>query len=329
MINEGSNTSWNSQAEMVSSIIDQSPNALAVIEVGGIISFANRKFSEIYAPTLGNPVGMNWRNFISSTATIRRKYNEIADRVFNQKKVWKGEISDIDVNGNTIWRHSTFFPILDKDGNPLRVIYISEDITERKEAEESLRKSEEWNRDIVEHLNDLVYQYDKDFKLMYASPQLVKLVGYKADEVIGTNLDFIISDDYHSQQTSKDFRNRAKKSKKPVKKRDTVKLIHKNGRAIDVEVYRSSMHDIDGRFTGIIGAITDITERKKAEEALQESEEKHKLLVESSLQAILIRQNDEFIFANLAAEHIGGYSKEEYYSMTPQQISELIHPDDR
>jgi two-component system cell cycle sensor histidine kinase/response regulator CckA len=79
----------------------------------------------------------------------------------------------------------------------------------------------------------------------------------------------------------------------------------------------------------LLGMATDITERKKMEEALKKSEEKYRMLIEQSVQALAITQDSRFVFCNSRFAEISGYSVDELLSLSPNQMMELIHKEDQ
>ncbi|MFQ5814333.1 MAG: PAS domain S-box protein, partial [Anaerolineae bacterium] len=79
---------------------------------------------------------------------------------------------------------------------------------------------------------------------------------------------------------------------------------------------------------GVVGTFADITERMRAEEALRESEERYRELVERSPQGIVVRQGDKYILANRAFADMVGYSIDELLEFTLDEIYALVHPDD-
>jgi PAS domain S-box-containing protein len=78
-----------------------------------------------------------------------------------------------------------------------------------------------------------------------------------------------------------------------------------------------------------LGFVVDITERKKESDALRESEEKYRTLVENSLQGLAIMQDSRFVFCNRRLAEIAGYSVEEILSLSEEEMIKMIHPDDR
>ena len=100
--------------------------------------------------------------------------------------------------------------------------------------------------------------------------------------------------------------------------------VSKNREKIPVEIH-NRLFDFDGRKL-ILSTVRDISERKRAETQLKESEEKYRLVVENAREAIVVTQDFRLVFINHAAETLTGYSEDIF---TSRPFSEFIHPDDR
>jgi PAS domain S-box-containing protein len=94
-----------------------------------------------------------------------------------------------------------------------------------------------------------------------------------------------------------------------------VSGMHCDGKSHDIIFNKATFVDADNRVAGIVGALIDITERKRAEEELRESEEKFRVLAETSPTAIFLFQGEMIIYANPATERLFGYSAEELLQM--------------
>jgi PAS domain S-box-containing protein len=104
------------------------------------------------------------------------------------------------------------------------------------------------------------------------------------------------------------------------------KNVTKSGKIIDVQADWNYKRDRLGNVIGFIAVVTDITERRKAQEQLRESQEKYRLVVENAKEAIYVIQGDRIRFVNPFAIELAGYSEEELLS-TP--FMEFVFPDDR
>ena len=133
----------NEENPILYSIVQMSPHSIVIVEVDGTISMVNRKFTEMCKKEHDDIIGKKWDVFFSTGTSLGDNRSEIIENVFNQKKIWTGDVSVMDENGDAMWKRSTVFPVLDAQGNLLRVVYICEDITEAKIKNDELFLTEE------------------------------------------------------------------------------------------------------------------------------------------------------------------------------------------
>jgi len=196
----------------------------------------------------------------------------------------------------------------------------SRDITGRKLIEEELQVKEEKYRMLVENVNDIIYELDEQGRIAYVSPT-VERYGYQRHDVLGKSFaDFTFTEDVPviaggferimngGEPTPTEFR----------------MLSNEGGfmwmRALGSPVIR------DGRIAGSRGVLSDITERKRAEEALRESEERFRKYFELGLVGIAIETPEgEWIEVNEYLCDMFGYSREE---LMEKHWRDITHPDD-
>ncbi len=213
-----------------------------------------------------------------------------------------------------------FVPILDSAEQVALVHLILEDVTEHKKAEEALRLSEEKYRAMFENVQDVIYMTDLEGRLTDVSPSIERHSGYTRDEVIGKPATIFYED---PSERLGFFR--AIQEKGEVIDYIT-RFRTKSGRIIHVLLNAHLTYDSDGKPCGVEGIIHDITERKRTETALRESEEKFRALVEGLTAAISINDGKRFFYANPAAEKMLGYTADEISQLA---ASDVIHPDYR
>ena len=148
---------------------------------------------------------------------------------------------------------------------------IIHDITERKLAEEALQKSEERYRHLVETMNEGMAMADQDYAFTYVNETFCEMLGYCRDELIDHNLNEFVDDDY--KEFMKDQMARRKMGEA---KRFELVWRAKNGDKIYTLVSPKGLFDGEGRFTGSLGVLTDITDRKQVEKALQKAHDRLK-----------------------------------------------------
>ncbi|AKB81566.1 sensory transduction histidine kinase [Methanosarcina barkeri 3] len=156
----------------------------------------------------------------------------------------------------------TIFPVFDNQGKINAVSVIATDITGRKEAEEKLRESEEKYRNIVETSNEGIYLVDNEAKITYAN-KTMETSGFTLEEIIGRPIwDFI------SEESKPVAKKSFEKKRKGIDDSYELKLVRKDGSFIWGLISAKSLFNKEGKFIGYLGMLTDITERKKAEEIL-------------------------------------------------------------
>ena len=146
---------------------------------------------------------------------------------------------------------------------------IIHDITERRRAEEELQKSEERYRLLVETMNEGLAMADQDYAFTYVNQRFCEMLGYCREELIGHNLIEFVHDDYKEFMKDQMARRRMGEAK-----RFDLVWRTKDGHKIHTLVSPRGFFDAEGRFTGSLGVVTDITDRKQVEKALQEAHDR-------------------------------------------------------
>ena len=205
-------------------------------------------------------------------------------------------------------------------GEPIGFRGISRDRTEQKKAEEALRQSEEKYRTILENIENGYYEVDLAGNLIFFNDSLCKIFGYPRDELMGMN-----NREYMNPETAKrtyQLFNEVYKKGEPTKIFDW-EFIKIDGSTINVEISISLMRDSKGESVGFRGILRDVTVRKQAEEALRESEEKYRSLVEFTEDSVyLVNRRKEYLFANetylarlgLSRDHVIGRPYDDFHS---------------
>ncbi len=198
-------------------------------------------------------------------------------------------------------------PVLDEDGNIEKAIHVATDITKLKQAEEELRKSETLFRRIVETASEGVWSMDGDCRTTFVNQRMADLLGYSPEEMIGRSVDsFMFEEDLRDHVQQIDVRRRGDGS---IYER---RFMRKDGGTLWTIISATALSGPDGRFDGSFAMLTDITERKRTEEALRASEQKYRSLFEESVAPIFVNLVDGTITdANQACEELFGYTRNE------------------
>ena len=166
---------------------------------------------------------------------------------------------------------SNLNPIFDGDGKVTSLAIFSEQITEQKRALEALRESEKKSRLLIDSMNDGLVMLDKNDSITYVNDRLLDMIGYKRDEVIGKNPKHFC--DETSLKFSLEQIAERRKGKKGFYETSWNK---KHGGQVPTIKSASPIIDDNGQYEGSFAVIIDITEMKKIEHALRQSEKELK-----------------------------------------------------
>ncbi len=229
--------------------------------------------------------------------------------------------------GRIRWLDTSKIPLHDTKGNVVGILGTFEDITERLQAEEALRKSEEKFRHLVETINDWVWEIDENFVFTYSSPKVLDLLGYRPEELVGKS-----PFDLMPQKEARSMANAYKQLAVAGGTFSRLENIYQriNSGLVTLETSGVPIFDAEGNFRGYRGVARDITASKQARVALRESEEKFRQLAENIDSVFWMTNLDgsQFIYVSPAYETIWGRPLASVYA-SPQSWIDGIHPEDR
>ena len=222
-----------------------------------------------------------------------------------------------DADGHIVWVEINAVPITWEDA-PATLNFIS-DITERVRAEEALRESEEKYRSLVEHANEAVVVVQNGV-IAFHNPRTAELSGHSNDALDGMPVQRLV----HAEDWAM-VRDRNLACIKGERVRDVFAF---RGVSANGEVRHIQMSLVATTWEGrpaILSLLSDITERVRTETALRESEEKYRVLIENTTEAITVVQDGVFKFLNPAAASAGRGDD----SSLLKPFTQRMHPDDR
>ncbi|MFX0071991.1 MAG: PAS domain S-box protein, partial [Candidatus Hermodarchaeota archaeon] len=218
-------------------------------------------------------------------------------------------------DGTYIWYESKGRIFKDKNGNN-RALIISRDITERKMAEKQLKESEERFKIIFEYAPDAYYLHDMAGHFVDGNKAAEELVGYKKEELAGKDLAMVLPED--QIPIAKKFLLKSQKGKR-LGPNEFI-ILNKNGKEIPVEILTHPIQINNQNF--VLGIARDITERKRAEQRLKESEEKFRIIYNNANDAIvIINTHGKFVEVNKKTCELLGYTYEHLLELGPKDIS--------
>jgi diguanylate cyclase (GGDEF)-like protein/PAS domain S-box-containing protein len=196
---------------------------------------------------------------------------------------------------------------------------------ERKRAQERLRESEEKYRTILENIEDGYYEVDLAGNLTFFNDSMCRIWGYPKEELVGMN-DRQYTDQENAKRLFQAF-NKVYKTGEPRRECDWG-IIRKDGTKRYLEASVSLRKGASGKPIGFRGIVRDITERKRADEALRESEERFRQLAENIREVFYIHEEGAPRYISPAYAEIWGRPPQTLCE-DPNSFWETIHPEDR
>jgi two-component system cell cycle sensor histidine kinase/response regulator CckA len=174
-------------------------------------------------------------------------------------------------------------------------------------AQDALRASEERYRRIVETATEGIWAVDENSATTFVNGQMARMVGYSAEEMIGMPMGKFVGNAHRGSAAQA-----VEQGRQGVAVVEDSTIRRKDGSEIWVRVSAAPIHDSDGKYVGGLAMITDRTPHRAAEEALRQSEEQYRQIVETTSDGIIqLDRADVIVFANHPAAEMLGYQPSE------------------
>lgn len=257
----------------------------------------------------------------------RNKIDAALKEATNNGTPYDLELEMITATGQKKWVRTICKPRVE-DGKVVSIRGAFQDITDIKQAELSIRNSEQKLHDILEAISDALVVVNENGQITMVNSATIDMFGYSRDELIGKNIDIFVPEPYKKGHAAKcksyfnspDFH-------APLWNKN-ISILTRNGIGIPVDI-ALSLTSIDGS-PHAIASIRDISKRKKAEEDLKASETKFRVITENLKELIYRADYKTFAvnYVNKAVEDIYGHTPSEWLEQ-PNIWEKTIHPEDK
>ena len=289
--------------------VDQSPASVFITDPSGTIQYVNHKFTEITGYSAAEAIGQTPR-LLKSGLTPPEYYRALWSTI-QAGSTWRAEIQNRRKNGQLYWDAVTISPIRDARGAITRFLAVQEDITDRKRTEQALRERDERFQQLADNINEVFFVQDIQFReTLYISPAYEKVWGRTCQSLYDQPRSFL----------------------DPVPPEDRVRLIAsiarnqqgEDGGDVDFRVVRPDgdirwmlahavpVRNAQGEVYRIAGVALDITERRRAEEALRANEQRLRTLFETVHLLVLgLDVQGDVEYVNPFFLELTGYTRDE------------------
>lgn len=300
---------------LMSTAVEQSASAVVITDPEGKIEYVNPKFIELTGYSKQELIGCK-PSILQSGTTSPEVYQALWE-MLDQHGAWRGEIKNRKKSGELYWAYESISAIKDKNGTITHLLAIEEDITQRKLAESALLESEERFRQMAEMTEEWLWEQDPKGYYIYSSTAVRSILGFSPEQVIGKHYTELLTD-----------QDRVKQKNVSIIQQPFYALTnlyrHRDGHQVITESTGLPIKDNAGKLIKWRGVDRDITARKHFQDALLESEKRNRLIIESSLNSIVIMDAFGIITDwNTQAEKMFGWSREQAIH---RRLDELIIP---
>ncbi|MEO8683041.1 MAG: PAS domain S-box protein, partial [Vicinamibacterales bacterium] len=308
--------------EQLAALTNFSADAVVLVSSDGVIQWASPSTLNVLGYAPDELAGMRIRDVVEPED--RASWQRLVEDLFDRPGVpMTGAFRCRHQDGTVRWTEGVARNLLAEPRVGAIVVYYR-DVTARKNTEAALRATEDRYVHLVDAAADIIFEADSEGYFRFVNPVTLRVFGFASDEVVGRRFTEFIRPDYRPTILQHYYK---QTSGRVLNSYVEFPAVTKTGAEVWLGQNAWLVFDASGNYSGMQAVARDITERKRAEDALRAAEAKYRALVEQSLVGVYILQSDRLVYVNPKAADIIGYTQQELLNL-PWAFS-IVHEQDR
>jgi PAS domain S-box-containing protein len=302
-------------------IIDNAREIIFQIDLKGHFIFVNataEKFSG-YAPAELLTMGM--------LEVVAPEYHALVLGRLRQRIA--GNIAESSVEfeithkaGHRVWAELTTSGVVDAGEQLVAVQGVVRDISARKRAEMAVQASKHYLQRIIDNTREIIFQIDLKGNFIFANAAATRFSGYTPEQLVHMTILQVVAEEHHPLVLR---RLQDRVAGNSAESSAEFKIRHQSGHTVWTELTTSGVVDTEGKLVAVQGVVRDISERKRAEAAVQGSQQHLQRIIDNTREVIFqIDLKGNFLFVNATAERLSGYTPDQLLHMN---VLGVVAPD--
>jgi two-component system, cell cycle sensor histidine kinase and response regulator CckA len=303
-------------------LVHFSVDAVVLVDIDGVIQWANPATLDVLGYRAEDLVGVQVGDLVEPAE--RDAWRALFARLLDAPAApVRGAFRCRHQDGSIRWIEGVARNLLQEPRVGGIVVYYR-DVTARNATEKQLKATEDRYGHLFSSAADIIFEADAEGYFRFVNPQTLKVFGFDADEVVGRRFTEFIRSDFRPQILQHYYK---QTSERLATSYVEFPAVTKSGEEVWLGQNAWIITDGAGTLVGMQAVARDITERRRAEEALRSAEAKYRALVEQSLMGVYILQHGRLVYVNPKAADMLGYTQQELIDAADPYA--FVHEQDR